>query len=65
MNIATSAPTRASTHTKESDAMTNFTVTVQDTGVHAALAALAKRVNNMPAVLDTIGTGIIERTKRR
>jgi phage gpG-like protein len=45
--------------------MNSFTLTVQDHGVQTALNALAARVNNIPAVLDTIGTGIIERTQRR
>jgi phage virion morphogenesis protein len=45
--------------------MTGFTLTVKDEGVRTALNALAARVNNMPAVLDTIGVGIIERTQRR
>lgn len=45
--------------------MTNFTITVKDEGVRGALQALAARVHDMAPVLDTIGTGIIERTKRR
>lgn len=45
--------------------MTNFTITVKDEGVRGALQALAARVDDMAPVLDTIGTGIIERTKRR
>lgn len=45
--------------------MDSFTITVKDEGVRTALNALAARVNNMPAVLDTIGVGIIERTQRR
>lgn len=45
--------------------MTSFTIEVKDESVQAALKALAARVNDMSAVLDTIGTGIIERTQRR
>jgi phage virion morphogenesis protein len=45
--------------------MTTFTVTVQDTGVQAAIQALARRVNNMQPVLQSIGERIVERTKRR
>ncbi len=45
--------------------MTAFTITVQDQAVQAALKALAARVNNVPAMLETIGVAIIERTQRR
>ena len=45
--------------------MTAFTIEVKDEDVKAALQALSNRVNNMAPVLDTIGTGIIERTQRR
>ena len=45
--------------------MATFTITVQDQGVSDALKALSARLRDMTAVLDTIGTGIIERTKRR
>jgi phage gpG-like protein len=50
---------------RSSKIMTSFTITVEDQGVRDALNALASRAQNMTAVLDTIGTGIIERTKRR
>jgi phage gpG-like protein len=43
----------------------SFTITVNDKDVQAALKALSARVNNMAPVLDTIGTGILERTSRR
>ena len=45
--------------------MTSFTITVQDQGMQAALKALSARVNNMNPVLQTIGEGIVDRTKRR
>ena len=45
--------------------MTAFTIAVKDEDVKAALQALSNRVNNMAPVLDTIGTGIIDRTQRR
>lgn len=45
--------------------MTAFTIEVKDQEVKAALKALAARVNNMRPVLQTIGEGIIERTKHR
>lgn len=45
--------------------MTAFTITVKDEGVQAALKALSARVNNMAPVLNTIGTDIITRTRRR
>ena len=45
--------------------MTSFTITVQDKDVQANLKALSERVSNMRPVLDTIGTDILERTKRR
>jgi phage gpG-like protein len=45
--------------------MTAFTIEVKDQGVQAALQALSARVNNMRPVLQTIGEGIVERTKRR
>jgi phage virion morphogenesis protein len=45
--------------------MTAFTIEVKDQGVQAALQALAARVNHMNPVLQTIGEGIVERTKRR
>lgn len=45
--------------------MTAFTIEVKDQGVQAALKALSARINNLNPVLQTIGEGIIERTKRR
>ncbi len=45
--------------------MTSFTITVQDQAVQASLKALSARVGNMRPVLQTLGEGIIERTKRR
>ena len=45
--------------------MTAFTIEVKDQGVQAALQALSARANNMNPVLQTIGEGIVERTKRR
>lgn len=45
--------------------MKDFSIEVQDKAVQSALHALASRVNNMAPVLDTLGEGIIERTKRR
>lgn len=45
--------------------MTSFTITVDDKAVQAALQAVAARVNNMAPVLQTIGEGIVERTKAR
>ena len=45
--------------------MPAFTVTVQDREVQADLKALVARVDNMAPVFQTLGEGIIERTKRR
>jgi len=45
--------------------MTAFTIEVKDEEVRAKLKALAERSINMRAVLQTIGEGIIERTKHR
>lgn len=45
--------------------MTSFTITVKDEGIQAALKALSARINNMAPVLQTIGEGIVERTKHR
>lgn len=45
--------------------MSSFTIEVQDAPVKAALKAVAERFNNMPEVLDNLGTKIIERTQRR
>ena len=44
---------------------TGFTITVQDQAVQTALQALLYRVNIMQPVLQTIGEGIVERTKAR
>lgn len=45
--------------------MSNFTIEVQDEPAHALLRKLASRVDNMQPVLQTLGEGIVERTKRR
>jgi phage virion morphogenesis protein len=45
--------------------MTSFTITVDDAAVQAKLKELSARVKNMNPVLQTIGEGIVERTKRR
>ena len=45
--------------------MTTFTLTVQDRGVHDALAALAERVGSMEPHLKALGDDIIARTQRR
>jgi len=45
--------------------MTSFTITVDDAAVQAKLKELSARVKNMRPVLQTIGEGIVERTKRR
>jgi len=45
--------------------LTSFTITVDDKAVQAKLKALSARAFNMDAVLQTIGEGIVERTKRR
>ncbi len=45
--------------------MTAFTVTVDDTEVRAALAALARRAGNPRPFLLAIGEDIMERAKRR
>jgi len=45
--------------------MTSFTITVQDQEVQDKLKELSARVKNMRPVLQTIGEGIVERTKRR
>lgn len=45
--------------------MSSFNITVQDKGVQSALKALSTRINNMNPVLQTIGEGIVERTRRR
>jgi phage gpG-like protein len=45
--------------------MTSFTIEVKDQGVQAALKALSARINNLNPMLQAIGEGIIERTKRR
>ncbi len=44
---------------------TSFTLDVQDQAVQAALQALLNRVNIMQPVLQTLGEGIVERTKAR
>ena len=45
--------------------MSSLTIAVKDEAVQAELQKLAARVNDMAPVLDTIGTGIIARTRRR
>ena len=45
--------------------MTAFTITVNDAAVQAVLQKLANRAGGLRPVFDTIGTGIVERTKRR
>lgn len=45
--------------------MTSFTIEVKDDGVHALLTKLASRAGGLSPVLQTIGEGIVERTKRR
>lgn len=45
--------------------MTSFTITVQNQQVQTALKALAARVQGMDPVLQTLGEGIIERSKHR
>ena len=45
--------------------MTTFTLTVEDRGVHDALAALAERVGSMEPHLKALGDDIIARTQRR
>lgn len=45
--------------------MTAFTIEVHDEEVQTKLKALADRGTNMAAVLQTIGEGMVERTKRR
>jgi len=42
-----------------------FTITVEDREAKATLKALSDRVGNLRPILQTIGEGIIERTKRR
>lgn len=46
-------------------AMTTFTITVQDAEVKALLQRLQGRVSNMRPVLQNLGEGIVDRTKRR
>lgn len=45
--------------------MTAFTITVQDNGVQTALKSLSSRIENLSPVLQTVGEGLVERTKRR
>lgn len=45
--------------------MTTFTIEVQDQGVQATLQALSARVTNLRPVLQTLGEGMVERTRRR
>ncbi|MDD4942734.1 MAG: phage virion morphogenesis protein [Rhodoferax sp.] len=45
--------------------MTTFTIQVQDQGVQNTLKALNARFANLRPVLQTIGEGVVERTKRR
>lgn len=45
--------------------MTTFTLTVQDTGVQAALNALAAKVSNPTPFLRGLGDDIVERAKHR
>lgn len=45
--------------------MNDFTITTDSTSVREALREFARRVKNADPVLHTIGTGVIERTKRR
>lgn len=45
--------------------MSTFTIEVQDAELKAQLNALAQRSANMQAVLQTVGTKILERTRRR
>lgn len=45
--------------------MTAFSIEIQDKAVKSALQTLAARVNSMEPVLQTLGEGIVERTKRR
>lgn len=45
--------------------MTSFTITVDSKAVQAKLKELSEHVKNMNPVLQTIGEGIVERTKRR
>jgi phage virion morphogenesis protein len=45
--------------------MTTFTLTVQDTGVQAALNALAAKVSNPTPFLQGLGDDIVERAKHR
>lgn len=55
-------------HSQNREAKPNmpaFTITVQDPEVQAAFKSLAERVNAMASVLQTLGEGIVGRTKRR
>lgn len=45
--------------------MPNFTITLRDQAVRAALDALAKRVTNPRPVLDDIGQDIVQRAQHR
>ena len=45
--------------------MTSFTIEVKDAPVQALLQKLASRAGGLKPVFDSIGAGIIERTKRR
>lgn len=45
--------------------MTAFTITIDDAAVQAVLHKLASRAGGLQPVLQVVGEGIIERTKRR
>lgn len=45
--------------------MTSFTITVDDKAVQGTLMKLSARVDNLTPALQTIGEGIVERTRRR
>jgi phage gpG-like protein len=45
--------------------MNSFTIEVKDLGVSRALKATAQRFKNLNPVLQAVGEGIVERTKRR
>jgi phage gpG-like protein len=45
--------------------MTAFTITVDDAAVQAVLHKLASRAGGLTPVLQVVGEGMIERTKRR